>query len=86
MRAMAELGKRRASVRNRTLAITLPFSAAVLIVIGLGFIPATIADSALGGLLTKVYMKRRNRSLADDVCRDLGINPLAFSPERYLID
>ena len=86
MRAMAELGKRRASVRNRTLAITLPSSAIVLMVIGLGFIPAMIVGSALGGVLTKVYMKRRNRSLANDVCRALGINPLAFNPERYLID
>jgi hypothetical protein len=86
MRAMAELGKRRAKTRNRTFAIAWPVCTAGLMLVGLGLIPAGLIGSALAGLATKGYMKSRNRALADAVARDLGVNPLAFSPERYLID
>ena len=86
MRAMAELGQRRAKARNRAFVIGWPACTIVLVLVGVGVILAAILGSAIAGAITKVYMRSRNRALADEVCRDLGINPAAFSPERYLID
>jgi anti-sigma factor RsiW len=86
MRAMVELGKRRASLRHKAFVIGWPVCTAVLMFLGFGIIPAAVIGSAAAGAFTKVYVVRRNRSLVEEVCRDLGINPLAFWPERYLID
>ena len=86
MRAMAELGKRRSRAKVRAFAVMWMLFTGGLAVIGVGLLPAFLAGAGLAGVGSRAYLRGRNRALAEAVCRDLGIDPAAFAPERYLVD
>jgi hypothetical protein len=86
-RAMELLGKLRSRTVARSFAVGWMASmGGLMAVVGMGLIPALIVGSLLGGAISKAYCRWRRPALAEKVCRQLGIDPRAFAPDRYLID
>ena len=84
-RAMEMLGKLRARAGLVSFAVFWPLSAGVLM-LGVGLIWGLIVGSVVGGALSRAYVKARRHAMIARVCRTLGINRGAFSPDKYLID
>jgi hypothetical protein len=57
-----------------------------LLLLVTGFVVALLLGAGLGAGIASLYVKTRRQAMVDAVCRDLGLHPQAFSPDRYLVD
>jgi hypothetical protein len=86
LRAMQALGRRRSRAGQRAFAGGWLGSVALLMLFGLGFVPALLVGAAIGGAFSKFYVRHRKNAMIDAVCVELSIPRRAFAPDQYIID
>ena len=56
-----------------------------LLLLVTGFVVALLLGAGLAAGISTLYVKARKQAIVDAVCRELGLHPRAFSPDRYLV-
>ena len=84
LRAMALLGHKRSRSTGASFAIAWAACIAVLMFVT-GLIWAFFVGAALAGVISRAYVRSRTPALVAAVCKELGLPPGSFRPERYLL-
>jgi hypothetical protein len=85
MQAVGALGQMRARAASRAFVVGWLASTAVLMLAGLGLIPAGLLGGLAGGGISKGYVNLRKPAMIEAVSRQLGIPAGLFNPDRYLL-
>jgi hypothetical protein len=86
MQAVRVLGEMRTRAAGRAFAVGWLASTAVLMLVGLGLIPAGLLGGLAGGGISKGYLSWRKPAMIEAVSRQLGIPAGLFNPDKYLVD
>ena len=83
--AIKAFGLRRLRAKSRAFAVGWLVCTTLLLLVT-GFVLALLIGAGLAAGISTLYVKARKQAMVDAVCRELGLHPHAFSPDRYLVE
>jgi hypothetical protein len=83
--AIRLFGIRRMRTKSRAFGVAWLLCTPLLLLVT-GFVAALLGGAGLAAGLSSFYVRMRKEAIVNAVCRELGLPPRAFSPDRYLVE